>query len=286
MRCGIGAMLGVLIVPMIVNAQVPVRFPWQAGKTTQYEVEHTTTVTTTAPIKDGAKPVAMVTHTRLNLTRQWAVKAVDAEGVASLEQSILKFKQVVQKPTFESGETPGSDTLTIDSTTPDGAKQMGAFLKKPIVFVKVDPRGAVKDVKAITGEAAAARLHAELPFRIVLPETAPGRGMSWSRNFQVKLEPPLGAGESYELKQTYTFRGLSGPQAVFGVETQLTNPPKDHAELQPLLPWLWMGDVFLDAQTGEYQGAKLTIRKELLDPSATGAKFLFESQFTETLVPH
>lgn len=258
-------------------AQAPLRFAWQPGQTHSYAVRHTTTVTETTRDGKADAPATATAVTTVNLTRQWAVKAVDAAGVATLEMSITAMKQEHTRPTGE------LDVL--DSATADGAKAFGEFLGKPIVTAKVDPTGKLVEAKAaVGGEAAAARLAAELPFRVVLPEKAPAVNATWDRPFTVKLDPPLGTGETYPAKQTYTYRGMNGQYAVVGVATALVAPPATPAELQPLASWLWEGDVFLDTKLGRYHGAKLTARKEIPNHQGDGTKFVYQSEYTEAAV--
>ena len=64
------------------------------------------------------------------------------------------------------------------------AKKMAAFLNTPIVTVRVDPQGKLVEVKDAKG--GAARLQAELPFRLTLPNAAPAAGQAWDRPFAVK----------------------------------------------------------------------------------------------------
>lgn len=268
------ACLGLAAVPAW--AEAPLRFTWQAGQVQTLSVKHITEVTETLRDEAANKPNTSTVKTELVLTRRWEVKAVDAMGVATLEMSILKMKQSHTK-------TDG-ETIEIDSATEEGAKVVGEYLNKPIVTVRVDARGQVLEAKSQVGEAAASRLLAELPFRVVLPEAAPAPKATWERPFNIVLDPPLGTGEKYDAVQTYTYRGMSDRYAVFRVATTLKNPPMDPGEMQPLVSWLWEGDVFVDASAGRYAGAQLTIRKEIANHAGEGSKFVFASEYTEAVV--
>ena len=142
-------------------------------------------------------------------------------GVATLEMSITEMKQEFRQP--------DGSTTAVDSSRPDDAKKMEGFLNKPIVTVKVDGQGKLLDAKAASG-AAAARLQAELPFRLVLPDTMPEVGKAWDRPFAMKLDPPHGTGESYDFAQKYTAKALKDGYLIVGVETALKAPPKSVAE--------------------------------------------------------
>lgn len=254
-------------------AQAPLRFRWEPGQVQTYSVRHTTTVAETTLDEKDRKPATATAVTAVTLTRRWEVKAVDPAGVATLEMSI---PAMVQEHTRANGER-----VVIDSATPDGAKAFGEFLGKPIVTARLDPRGQLVDAKSAAGDHVAARLTAELPFRVVLPEAAPAVNATWDRAFAIKLDPPLGTGEAYDARQTYTYKGVNGPYAVIGLSTALKAPPATPAELQPLVSWLWEGDVFVDTRTGRYYGAKLTAKKDIPNHQGDGTKFSYQSEYTE-----
>ena len=109
------------------------------------------------------KAVTADTRTSLALTRRWLVKDVSPTGVATLEMTITELKRDIRQP--------DGTTLTIDSANPDDAKGMADYLNRPVVVVVVDPQGRLVEVKEAKG-GSASRLHAELPFRVVLPDAA------------------------------------------------------------------------------------------------------------------
>jgi hypothetical protein len=256
--------------------QAPLRFEWKAGQTHAYAVRQTTTVTETTLDEKVRKPVTTTAATNVTLTRRWDVKAVDAAGVATLEMAITAMKQEHTRPT-------GEVTVT-DSASPEGAKAFAEYLGKPIVTAKIDARGRLVEAKSAAGDQAAARLEAELPFRVLLPEQYPAVNAAWDRAFVIKLDPPLGTGERYDATQTYTFKGLNGQYAVIGVATALKAAPSTPAEMQPLVSWLWDGDVFIDTKASRYYGAKLKAKKEIANHQGDGTKFVFESEYTEAAV--
>lgn len=273
-RIVVAGLIG-LVIAGSAAAQAPLRFAWQPGQTHTYAVRHVTTVTETARDAADTKPTTVTAVTTVMLSRQWTVKAVDAAGVATLEMAITRMKQEHTRP--------GAEPVVLDSATAEGAKAFGEFLGKPIVTAKIDATGQLLEAKSSVGEAAAQRLQAELPFRVVLPEAAPAVNAAWDRRFTITLDPPLGTGETYPAKQTYTFRGLNGPYAVIGLTTTLTDPPSAPSELQPLVSWLWEGDVFFDTKVGRYHGSRLTAKTEIANHQGEGTKFVYQSEYTEAV---
>jgi hypothetical protein len=279
-----GWLIGVVVLAANpVFAQEPLRFQWKPGQVLTYSVQQTIAIRETARQPGADAPVTTATATKLNLTRRWDVKSLDAAGTATLEMSITAMRQEINRPGGpDAAGKPTIDTIVLDSATGEGRKQMAAFLGKPIVTAKVDARGRLLDAKATAGSAD--RLRAELPFRVVLPEQAPAAGGSWQRAFVIQLDPPAGTGEKYDATQTYTLKGEAQGHAVVGVATALKAAPKDPAEVPPLVPLLWEGEVYFHKATGRYAGAKLSVKQEVANHQGDGTKFVYESQYTEALV--
>jgi hypothetical protein len=256
-------------------AGAPLRFRWQPGQTLTYRVIQNTTVQETVPDEKDGKPATTESKTNLLLTRRWAVKGLDPAGVATLEMAITEMKSEIRQP--------DGTTVARDSANPEHAKDMAEFLNKPIVVVRVDAQGRLVEVKEAK-PGSAARLHAELPFRLTLPDAGPAPGQSWDRTFPVKLDPPHGTGESYDFVQRYTCKQVKDGLAVVGVETALKTAPKTVGERVPLVPMLWTGEVYFNAAAGKYHAARLTTKTELANHLGDGSKFVYQSTYAEDAV--
>ncbi|MBX9584062.1 MAG: hypothetical protein K2X87_27495 [Gemmataceae bacterium] len=257
-------------------ADGPLRYKWQPGQTLTYRVQQQTVVQETAADEKTKQPVTTEARTTLALTRAWTVKDVDPAGTATLEMRITALKTDIRQP--------DGDTVSRDSANPDHAREMAEYLNKPVVVVRVDAQGRLVEVKEAKG-GSAARLHAELPFRLTLPDAGPAAGQSWERTFAVKLDPPHGTGESYDFVQTYTAQGVQDGLAVVGVRTALKAPPKAPpkaaGEQVPLVPMLWAGEVYFDPAAGKYHAARLTAKAELVNHQGDGTKFVYQSTYAE-----
>jgi hypothetical protein len=256
-------------------APVAPRFKWEAGKVLTYRVVQNTVVTETTLDEKTSKPVVGEAKTTLTLVRKWTVKDVDKLGIATLEMSITEMKNEFRQP-------DGSTAVT-DSSKPEDAKAMAAYLNKPIVTVRMDSQGNLVEVKEVKG-GTAARLQAELPMRLVLPEAAPGANATWDRPFAVKLEPPHGTGESYDFVQKFTSKGEKDGLLIVGVETALKAPPKTVSEQVPLVPMLWTGEVYFNTAAGKYHASRLKAKAELANHQGEGTKFVYESTYSEDVV--
>jgi len=274
----VAALLGITAIVMVGLAQPPggdaptLRYKWQPGQALTYKVAQQTVVQETALDPKTEKPVTTESRTNLALTRKWVVKEVDATGVATLEMQISAVRNEIRQADGE--------TIIRDSSVPEQAKEMAAYLNTPVVVVRVDGQGKLVEVKE-TKQGSAARLRAELPFRLVLPDTGPTPGQVWDRTFALKLDPPLGAGESYDFSQKFTSKGVKDGLLVVGVETALKAPPKTASEQVPLVPMLWAGDVYFHPTTGKYHAARLAAKAEILNHLGEGSKFVYQSSFSE-----
>lgn len=248
------------------------RFKWQAGQTQTYKVTQQTVIQETTLDEKTEKPVVGEARTNLTLTRKWTVKDVDAMGVATLEMQITAVRNEFKKP-------DGTTDLR-DSGNPEQAKEMADYLNKPVIVVRVDSQGNLVEVKEVkTGSAA--RLQAELPFRMVLPAMGPASGQAWERPFSFKLDPPAGTGENHDFLQKYTCKDVKDGLATFSVQTTLKAPPKTSGEQVPLVPMLWTGEVYFNTAAGKYHAARLTAKTELANHLGEGTKFVYQSTFSE-----
>jgi hypothetical protein len=264
-----------LFAPAQPPASPPLRFKWEANQTHTYKVTQQTVVRETTLDPKTEKPVVTDARTNLTLVKKWLVKAVDANGVATLEMSITAMKNEIRRP--------DGTSLVRDSADPEHAKEMAEYLNVPVVTVRVDSQGRIVEVKE-TKAGSAARLHAELPFRMTLPDTTPAPGQAWDRTFAVKLDPPHGTGESYDFAQKYTSNGVKDGLLTATVETNLKAPPKAAAERVPLVPMLWTGEVYFNAVVGKYHAARLKVKADLPNHQGEGTKFEYESVYTEDAV--
>lgn len=251
------------------------RFKWQTGQTLTYKVTQQTTVQETSLDEKTEKPATSSTQTNLTLVRKWVVKGVDAAGTATLEMQIAAVKNEIR-------QADGS-SIVRDSANPEHAKEMADYLNKAIVTVRVDGQGRLVEVKE-SKPGSAARLHAELPFRLTLPDSGPAAGQAWDRTFALKLDPPLGTGESFDFLQKYNCKTIKDGLAVVGVETQLKAPPKTAGEQIPLVPMLWTGEVYFNVAAGRYHAARLTTKAELANHLGEGSKFVYQSTYSEDAV--
>jgi len=270
------AVVLLVVVTSSTSAQSPeLRFQWPRGQAMEYRVVQNTKVRETTVDEKGMKPTTAEVATSLTLTKRWSIREVDAAGTATMDLSITQMRQAVT-------QGDGKAT-TIDSANPDDAKQMAAYLNKPVLTLRVDPRGQILEVKEAR-PGSASRIQSELPFRMVLPEMAVAAGQTWARPFTLTLDPPHGTGERYDATQTFSFKGEKQGLATIRLETSLKNAPATASEKIPLIPMLWSGELVFDIAAGRFHSAQLSAKAELANHQGEGTKFVYESVYTEEAV--
>ncbi len=259
-------------------ADTPMRFRWQTGQVLNYQVQQTTTATETAPDDKNERLTTTTTTTKLTCVKRWQVLSVDAEGIATLQLSLTSLKVETTKP---NGETVTLDSSKLDPNHPD-QKEMASFLSQPVAVLRVNSLGQVVEVKE-SKFGPASRFQADLPFKLVLPEMAVAQGKQWEREYDIKLEPPQGTGETFPAKQVYAHKGEVNQLILIGLTSTLKNPVEG-SELIPLLPFLMEGDLYFHAETGRYYAARLKSVREIVQHQGEGTKYVFQTVYVEDAI--
>lgn len=250
---------------------------FKTGQTLTYRVAQTTTA---VEAMTGNEPSTSTVTTSLDLVKRWRVVNVDAAGVATLEMTLVKLRMET-KP-------PSGDPLLFDSEKPkEGTEQLREELSKyigpPLTVVRINSKGKLIEVKE-SKFGPASRLEADLPFKIVLPESAVTAGQNWNRDYAIKLDPPQGTGESYDATQTMTMKGAADGMTVIGYKSAVKAMPQAAADRLPLLPLLYEGDVWFDGANGRIRAVRAKIEQEVTGHRGEGSKYQFKSTYAEDLV--
>jgi hypothetical protein len=254
-------------------AQTP-QFHWRSGQVLTYRVSQSTEALET--LKDQA----LKTTTKLDLVKRWQVTGVDAAGTATLQMTLVSLRM--------ENTPPSGESMIFDSANPAKSheqlrEEMAKYVGPSLAVVRIDARGQLVDVKECKF-GPESRLQCDLPFKLVLPAEAFAVGKSWDRTYQIKLEPPQGAGESYDAAQTYTCRMMTNGTAIVHVATALKSPPESAGDKLPLLPLMPEGDVSFDTASGLMRAVRYQFGHDLAEHRGEGSKYQFKSTYTEDLV--
>ncbi len=248
----IAALLALVLGDAAVSAQAPARLRWKAGQVLIYKVEQTIAVTEVI----GDKKVE--TKIKLNHTKRWQVVAVDSDGVATLQHSLVALRQ---ETTTADGKTLLFDSGNPDKSTPELKEAMSKFVGPTLAVLRVDGLGRVVEVKE-SKFGPASRYESELPFAAVLPAEGLRTGQKWNRTYNLTLDAQ-GTGEKYPAVQHYTCKSATDSGAVVAMTTELKSLPEAVLDRVPLLQKQAEGEIVFDLAAGRFQKAALKTEKEL-----------------------
>lgn len=251
------------------------RFRWQPQQVLTYRVEH---VTSAAETTGGSKTEQ--TSTRLNLTKRWQVLAVDAAGVATVQQSLTALRLEITRP---DGEVLLLDSANPDKSNPAMREQLLRYVGQPLAVLRVDGQGRVVAVVE-SKHGPASRFESEPPFLSTLPDAAPQPGQSWERTYAITLEPPQGTGEKYDAVQKHVCQAVTGGTATVLLTTTLKTMPESLLDRVPLLQMQPEGELVFDLQAGLLRSANLRIDKEIKGQQGEGSSYRFQSTYKEEYV--
>ena len=215
-------------------------------------------------------------QTGLNLVKQWQVQDADATG-ATLNLTLVSMRMEI---TPSSGEAMIFDSAD-PSTGDTGLKtQMSKYIGQTIAVLRVDGQGKVVEVKE-SKFGPAARFEAELPFQMVLPTELTREGATWNRSFQLKLEPPHGAGETFDCVQAFRCKQMTPNSMLITCQTTIPKLPENVQEQIPLLQSQTEGEVVFDIENGRVDAAVIQVHKELKDHQGKDSSYRFQSVYRE-----
>lgn len=262
-----------LAVPAVAqNPQpVPLKFRWQAGQVLHYRVEQTTAET---EVVGGVKVESAM---KLNNVKRWQVLAVDAAGVATVQQSLAALRIERKTPT---GATALYDSADLEKSDPEMAKQLAKYVGSPLAVLRIDSLGKVVEVKE-SKHAPASRYENELPFTVLLPADGIWAGRYWDRQYQLTLEPPFGTGEKYPAAQRYVVKDMNAAQVTMTLTTAVKAPPEDQAAVVQFQP---EGEIVFDVQQGRLHKVRTAISKELKNHQGEESSYRFQGSYVEEYV--
>jgi len=247
------------------------RFNWQPNQVLSYRVEHATDV---AEVIGGNK---VQTSSKVELIKRWQVVAVDSQGIATVQMSIAAMRNEQTRP---NGEVQIFDSRTPEKSAPEMREQLSKFIGQTLAVLRVDSLGRVIEVK----QGAANRFEAELPFTLVLPQSAIQPGQAWERDYTITLDPPLGTGEKHAAKQKFVCTKVDGGLATITMTTSLAKIPQNKIDQLPLLQKMPEGGVVFDLARGRVHSVRMVIDRQVQGHQGEGSNYIFKSSYSEQYV--
>lgn len=251
------------------------RFQWQAGQVLKYHVEQNFTVSETADGKTTEFKVKQINN------KNWKVLTVDEVGTATIELSMTSLEM---EQTTPAGETLTFNSANPEKSTPQLRDQLAKYVGQRLALLRVDATGKVVEVKE-SSYGPASRYESLPPFLIVLPGKSVAQGETWSRSYNLTLDPPAGTGEKYPATQDYKCRVVQGGKTIIDFATAIKELPPSVADQVPLLEKQTAGAVLFNFQAGRMEQAKIVVDKELKGHRGEGSSYHFKSVYTERYAP-
>jgi hypothetical protein len=257
------------------SAQGPaLKFRWQPGLTLSYKVDQATKAVEVTG--NGSTE----TKTKLALVKQWKVQEVDGAGIATLHLTVVSMRMEIAPP---SGKNMIFDSADPSVGDPALKEQMAKYVGQTIAILRMDDRGKVVEVKE-SKFGPPSRFDAELPFQLVLPGEQPREGLAWNRTYQLKLEPPHGAGEMFDCVQAFRCKQMNSTSVLISCQTTIPKLPESAQDQVPLLQAQTEGEVVFDMANGRLDAAVIQVNKELKDHQGKDSSYRFQSVYRESYV--
>ena len=275
-RC-ISSIVVMMLVNAVHGAEIPV-FKFKKDQILIYKVVQTTQLSETILDEKTGKPIDQKSDTRHTVIRCWKITAVDEQGTATMAMTIKSMKW--------NRTTSMGDSETFDSDKVDNLnkQEMTKLIGPVLAVIRVSKSGKLVEVKE-SHAGTSSRFATDLPLKVMLPEQEVAEGFSWDRTFPIVLDPPHGTGEKYQAVQKFTILPPENGYLTIGAQTTIKDMPSQPSEQLPLLALLMEGKVYVHQKSGKFIAARLKIRKEIMNHQGEGTKCLFESSYTEDLMP-
>jgi hypothetical protein len=233
------------------NATMELRYAFSKGATLASRVEHRALTETTM------NGVTESVETMTDSTRTWHVTDVDADGVATLEQSVEDVTMTSRSS--ERGEVRWSSSG--DADPPPGYEGVRASLRVPLVRLRVTPDGRVLERRELRPcpQAASGDL-VIVPF----PDEPIEEGHTWTIPDEVIVEVPNGPRKAVRTRLRYRLEAVCDGIATIAVDTTVLTP-LDNPQLEArLLERIWNGNIRFDVERGQILGRTTSIDRRVV----------------------
>lgn len=230
---------------------VKLRYAFSKGDALTSRVEHRALTETTM------SGVTESVETMTDSTRTWRVTAVDAEGVATLEQSVDDVTMTSRSS--DRGDVRWSSSG--DTEPPPGYEGVRASLGVPLVRLRVTPDGRVLERRELRPcpQAASGDL-VIVPF----PDESIEEGHTWTIPDEVVVEVPNGPRKAVRTRLRYRLEVVRDGIATIAVDTTVLTP-LDNPQLEArLLERIWDGTIRFDIERGRILSRNTAIERRVV----------------------
>lgn len=239
------------------------RYQFEKNEVLNYQVEHESSMTTTAP-PNYLETVTNSVQSRKNQR----VVGLDSKGNATLELVIENAKMSVQF----GDATPISFDSKQPQNCPKAYQYMREIIGQPLARVQVSPRGELLETRtqlpiAVLQKANLVKADgtfnedASQNFLVEFPEQAIEVGDTWTNTFQVKVRVGRSLTQKVTMQRSYELVNVVDNVATIKLRTGLITPTRDGMILAQLIQMAPNGHIEFDLNKGRILSRTLTIDK-------------------------
>jgi hypothetical protein len=250
---------------------VTLRYRFRAGESLPMKVAHRALTETTM---NGA---TQSVETMTDSTKTWKVVGVDAEGRATIEQSVADV--VMTSRTSDRGEIRWDSAG--DAEPPPGYEGVRASLGKPIVRFVVAADGRVLERREILPCPPSASGDLVV---VPLPDGPVRVGHEWTVPQEVVVEAPGGARKAVRTRIRYRLEGVADGIATIAVDTTVLTPVDEPQLEARLLERIWNGRLRFDVEAGRLVGRATAIDRRVVGFGGPQSSVRYKASLEETAV--
>jgi hypothetical protein len=251
---------------------VELRYAFKKGDSLSSRVEHRALTETTM------NGVTESVETMTDSTRTWRVTAVDADGVATLEQRVDDVTMTSRSS--ERGEIRWSSRG--DAEPPPGYEGVRASLGVPLIRLRVTPDGRVLDRRELRPcPTTASGDLVIVPF----PEEPIEEGHTWTIPDEVVVEVPNGPRKAVRTRLRYRLESVRDGIATIAVDTTVLTP-LDNPQLEArLLERIWNGTIRFDIERGRMLSRNTAIDRRVVGFGGPQSSVRYKASLDEQPMP-
>lgn len=247
------------------------RYQFQAGDAIASRVAHRALTETTM------NGVTESVETRTDSTKTWSVVDVDAEGRATLEQSVDDVTMTSRAS--DRGEVHWSSDDA--SAPPPGYEGVRQSLGVPLVRMLVAADGRILERRELRPCPATATGDLVV---VPLPVEAVPEGHEWVVRDEVVVEVPNGPRKAVRTRLRYKLAKVENGLATIAVDTTVLTPVDDPRVEARLLERIWDGTIRFDIEAGRIIDRSTAIDRRVVGFGGPQSSVRYKASLEEQLL--
>ena len=252
-------------------AAVRLAYRFRSGDRIEMAVAHRALTETTM------NGVTQTVETMTDSTKTWRVVAVDAEGRATLEQSVDDVTMTSR--TSDRGEVRWESRGTAEP--PPGYEAVRPSLGVPLVRMVVGADGRIHERRELRPCPPSASGDLVV---VPLPDGPVTVGPEWTVPQEVVVEVPGGPRKAVRTRLRYRLVDAADGRATIRVDTTVLTPVDDPRLEARLLERIWDGEIRFDVEAGRVESRRTGIDRRVVGFGGPQSSVRYKASLEERLV--